>query len=26
MNDPSKGYGIYAQWLFDENARKKSDL
>ncbi len=26
MNDPSKGYGIYAQWLFDENTSKKSDL
>lgn len=26
MNDPSKGYGIYAEWIFDENTRKKSDL
>ncbi len=26
MNDPTKGYGIYVQWLFDENSRKKSDL
>ncbi len=26
MNDPTKGYGIYAEWLFDENTRKKSNL
>ncbi len=26
MNDPTKGYGIYAEWLFDENTHKKSNL
>lgn len=26
MNDPSKGYGIYIEWLFDEICQNKSDL
>ena len=26
MNDPTKGYGIYIEWLFDESNQKKSNL
>lgn len=26
MNDPNKGYGIYIEWLFDENYNKSSDI
>lgn len=26
MNDPTKGYGIYIEWLLDENHQKKSNL
>ncbi len=25
-NDPNKGYGIYIEWLFDENYNKSSDI
>ncbi len=26
MNDPSKGYGIYIEWIFDEIYKNKSEL